>query len=78
MANHVYDDIMNGNKDTNICFSDLRYVLESNGFKLRIRGDHYIYYRADIAELVNIQPNGKMAKPYQVKQIRRLFNLYGL
>ncbi len=76
MPNNAYDDIMSGNKDNNIRFSDLRYVLDSHGFGCRIKGDHYIYFRNDILEIINIQPDGKMAKPYQIRQVRRLFENY--
>ena len=57
MPNNAYDDIMSGNKDNNIRFSDLRYVLDSHGFGCRIKGDHYIYFRNDILEIINIQPD---------------------
>lgn len=78
MPNHAYDDVMSGTKDQNLRFSDLCYVLESHGFLRRIKGDHYIYCRKDIPEIVNIQPIGKMAKPYQVRQIRKLFFTYNI
>lgn len=78
MSNNTYEDVMSGTKDNNIRFSDLRYVLESHNFSYRIKGDHYIYYRPDIPDIINIQPDGKMAKPYQVRQIRKLFILYNM
>ena len=78
MPNNAYDDVMSGTRDNNIKFLYLRYVMESRGFFCRIKGDHYIYYRSDIPDIVNIQPNGKMAKPYQVRQIRRLFVTYNI
>lgn len=31
-----------------------------------------------IDEIVNIQPDGNMAKPYQVRQIRNIILKYGL
>ncbi len=49
------------------------------GFKERIKGDHHIYSKTGIAEIINIQPlNDGKAKPYQVKQIRNLIHKYKL
>lgn len=76
--NKAYNDIMSGQKDSNIRFSDLQKVLENAGFSCRIRGDHFIYKRQDIPDRVNIQPQGNKAKPYQVKQIRNIFLKYDI
>jgi hypothetical protein len=70
--------ILDGHKDKNISFKDLCLTLEHLNFNRRIRGDHYIFTRYDINEIINIQPRGNMAKPYQVKQIRYIINLYEL
>ena len=78
MADKVYNIIMEGKFDTNIKFSDLQYVLKQAGFSCRIKGDHYIYTKKEIPEIINIQPKGNMAKPYQVKQIRLLFLKYNI
>ena len=48
------------------------------GFSYRTKGDHFIYTNSDIYEIINIQPDGKMAKPYQVKQIRKILINYAL
>lgn len=78
MANNTYDMIMSGKSDSNIHFNDFRNLILSYGFRERIKGDHYIYKRDDIIERINIQPNGSKAKAYQVKQVRMLFEKYGL
>lgn len=78
MAKNTYDDVMSGLKDSNIRFIDLRNLLISKGFNERIKGDHFIYKRSDIPERINIQPNGNKSKAYQVKQIRLIFEHYGL
>lgn len=70
--------VMGGKNDNNIRFNDFRNLILSYGFRERIRGDHYIYKRDDIIERINIQPDGNKAKAYQVKQIRMLFEKYGL
>ena len=70
--------ILCGTQDSNITFSDLQKVLTILGFVVRIKGDHFIYTRDDIAEIINIQPKGTKAKPYQVKQVRNLILKYQL
>ena len=49
------------------------------GFNERIRGDHHIFFRENVAEIVNLQPlaDGK-AKAYQVRQIREIVVRYRL
>lgn len=78
MDKKVYIAIMSGKSDSNISFGDLRKILESFGFSCRIKGDHFIYYRSDIPEILNIQPIGNKAKAYQVKQVRYIFRKYNL
>jgi len=78
MANNTYNMVMSGKSDSNIRFTDFRNLILSYGFRERIRGDHYIYKRDDIIERIVIQPKGNKAKAYQVKQVRILFEKYGL
>lgn len=78
MAKNTYDIVMSGNSDSNVRFTDFRNLILSFGFRERIKGDHFIYKRDDIPERINIQPNGNKAKAYQVKQVRMLFEKYGL
>ena len=78
MANNTYNMVMSGKSDNNIRFNDFRNLILSYGFRERIKGDHYIYKRDDIIERINIQPIGNKAKAYQVKQVRILFEKYGL
>jgi len=70
--------ILSGTKDKNLLFADLQTVLDRLGFQCRIRGDHFIYTKDGIDEIINIQPQGNRAKPYQVKQIRNLILKYQL
>ena len=70
--------ILSGTRDKNLLFSDLRIVLERLDFQCRIKGDHFIYTKVDIEEIINIQPMGNMAKPYQVKQVREIILKYQL
>ena len=64
--------VLSGTKDSNILFADLQSVLDRLGFQCRIKGDHFIYTKDGIEEIINIQPKGNMAKPYQVKQVRNI------
>jgi predicted RNA binding protein YcfA (HicA-like mRNA interferase family) len=48
------------------------------GFTERIRGSHHIFVQEGIKELVNLQEAGKKAKPYQVRQVRKMILKYHL
>ncbi|MBR3683929.1 MAG: type II toxin-antitoxin system HicA family toxin [Lachnospiraceae bacterium] len=77
MSTKTYEHIMQGH-DKNIRFTELCRTLKNANFYCRIKGDHHIFTRDDIPEIINIQPLGKMAKAYQVKQIRMLFEKYNI
>ncbi len=69
--------ILEGRSDANFDFDDLCFVLERAGFTRRAgKGSHHIFFRDGVAEIVNIQPRGGQAKPYQVKQVRDLLLKY--
>lgn len=70
--------VMSGQHDKSFHFQEIRGLMLQLGFRERIRGDHFIYTKAGIIEKINIQPNGNMAKPYQVKQIRGIILKYRL
>lgn len=70
--------ILLGRSDANIPFAGLRGLLAHMGFEERIRGDHHIFTREDLEEIVNLQPKGAKAKPYQVKQVRNIILKYEL
>ena len=70
--------ILSGTRDKSILFADLRAVLDRLGFQCRIKGDHFIYTKDGVEEIVNIQPTGNKAKPYQVKQVRSISLKYQL
>lgn len=61
-----------------ISFAELRYCLEALGFAVRIKGDHFIYTKPEVVEIINLQPLGAKAKAYQVKQVRTLILKYKL
>jgi predicted RNA binding protein YcfA (HicA-like mRNA interferase family) len=60
-------------------FSELVALAEAFDFRLsRVRGSHHIFVHPDVRELVNLQEVGGEAKPYQVRQLLRLVERYGL
>ena len=74
----VLHQILSGASDANVRFEDLRSLVRGLGFEERIRGDHYIFSRTGVAEILNLQARGSMAKPYQVKQVRTVIVRYKL
>jgi hypothetical protein len=70
--------ILRGASDANIPFEDLCRLLGRFGFDERIRGDHHIFSKPNVAEILNLQPRGRHAKPYQVKQVRGVIVKYRL
>ena len=70
--------VLGGTKDKDIAFAELCCLLEELGFQCRVKGDHHIFYRDGVEEILNLQPIGKAAKPYQVKQVRGVIVKYRL
>lgn len=70
--------VLQGASDANIAFTGLRHLLQSMGFRERIRGSHHIFTKEGIEEILNLQPRGAKAKPYQVKQVRNAILKCGL
>lgn len=70
--------VLSGSSETSIGFNDLCELLRRLGFAERIRGDHHIFTRADVGEILNIQPRGSEGKAYQVRQVRNVITKYQL
>lgn len=71
--------ILEGRSDANLAFDDLCFVLERAGFTRRSgKGSHTIFFKEGVAEILNLQPRGSNAKPYQVRQVRDLIIKYQL
>ena len=70
--------ILSGTRDKSLLFADLQTVLDRLGFQRRVRGGHFIYTKAGVEEIINLQPAGSKAKPYQVKQVRGIILKYQL
>lgn len=76
-ASKTLADILTGRSDANISFADLRHLLERAGFTRKPgKGSHTLYFKEGVEEIINLQPIGNKAKPYQVKQVRNLFLKY--
>ena len=72
------DRVLRGTADANIAFADLCVLLRHLGFNEHVRGSHHIFTRNDVIEILNLQPRGSQAKPYQVKQVRGVILSYRL
>jgi hypothetical protein len=70
--------ILRGTSDANIPFDGLCRLLRRLGFAERIRGSHHIFTKEGVEEILNLQPKGRQAKPYQVKQVRGVILKYRL
>jgi len=79
MDKGTLDKIIAGLSDKNIRFADLRKLMLNLGFEERTRGNHHIFTKGNVAEIINMQSlkDGK-AKAYQVKQIRGIILRYKL
>jgi predicted RNase H-like HicB family nuclease len=56
--------VIGGVADANIAFRDLRALLKAMGLTERIRGDHSMFSRDGVEEILSLQPLGPKAKPY--------------
>ncbi len=70
--------VLSGTSDAAIRFDDLRQLLSSLGFEMRVRGSHHIFRKTGIEEKINLQRDGSEAKPYQVRQVRNVLLKYHL
>ena len=70
--------VLRGGSDANIRFSDLRSCLLRLGFVERVRGSHHIFTHDKVEEILNLQTRRSFAKPYQVKQVRKVLLRYKL
>jgi predicted RNA binding protein YcfA (HicA-like mRNA interferase family) len=69
----IWQQITAGRSDRNIRFDDLVWLLEHKGFQKRHRGgSHVIFTKQGVRERITLQPEGSMAKGYQVRQVRAI------
>jgi len=63
----------------NIRFSDFCRLVEWFGFTRKGgKGSHQTYFHPKIREILDLQPLGGQAKPYQIKQFLRLLESHKL
>ena len=74
----LYEHILMRRSDANVPFETLRALLRRLGFDERIKGDHHIFTKDGVEEILNLQPKGGKGKPYQVKQVRDVILKYHL
>lgn len=74
----LLEAILRGSSDANIPFTQLCALLSDLGFSLRVKSSHHIFSKTGVEEILNLQPKGAKAKPYQVKQVRGVILRYKL
>ena len=72
----LYEHILMRRSDANVPFGTLCSLLKRLGFDERIKGDHHIFTKDDVEEILNLQPKDGKGKPYQVKQVRDVILKY--
>ena len=70
--------LLRGESDANIRFDELCRLLHARGFRMRTQGSHHIFTRPGVRERLNLQREGANAKPYQVRQVRKVLAGYKL
>lgn len=70
--------ILQGASDANISFDDLCQLLRRLGFGERTHRSHHIFAKTGVNRQIVLQPKGRKAKPYQVRQVRELLKEYNL
>ena len=71
-AEKTLDKVLRGDSDANIRFDELCHLLQAKGFRLRVSGSHHIFTQSGVLERINLQREGAKAKPYQVRQVRKI------
>ena len=78
MADKLLDRVLSGQSDASIDFDQLCRLLGQLGFLERTRGSHHIFTKTGMLERINLQKDGRHAKPYQVAQVRGIIVKYEL
>lgn len=72
------EKLLRGESDANIRFDELCHLLQAKGFRMRASGSHHIFTQSGVMERINLQREGSKAKPYQVRQVRKILANYKL
>ncbi len=57
----LLEKILRGTSDADISFSGICQLLRKFGFDERTRGDHHIFTKNGIEEILNLQPKGTIS-----------------
>ena len=74
----IIEKLLRGESDANLRFEELCQLLQAKGFRMRSHGSHHIFTQPGVHERLNLQRDGSKAKPYQVRQVRRVLVNYKL
>ena len=74
----ILGKLLRGESDANIRFEELCHLLQAKGFRMRVSGSHHIFTRVGVLERINLQREGAKAKPYQVRQVRKILAAHKL
>ncbi|MFP4088308.1 MAG: type II toxin-antitoxin system HicA family toxin [Desulfobacteraceae bacterium] len=74
----LYEHILMRRSDANVPFESLCSLLKRLGFDERIKGDHHIFTKDGVEEIINLQPKEMKGKPYQIKQVREVILKYNI
>ena len=72
------EKLLRGESDANIRFEELCHLLQAKGFRMRVSGSHHFFTQTGVIERINLQREGSKAKPYQVRQVRKILANYKL
>ncbi len=72
------EKLLRGQSDANLRFEEVCHLLQAKGFRMRTEGSHHIFTRPGVRERLNLQREGAQAKPYQVRQVRKILAAYKL
>ena len=64
-------------QDANWDFQDITGLLQRLDWEMRIRGSHHFFRKANVRDILNLQPAGSKAKNYQIRQVRTVLRLSG-
>jgi predicted RNA binding protein YcfA (HicA-like mRNA interferase family) len=72
------EKLLRGESDANFRFEEICHLLQAKGFRMRTQGSHHIFTRPGVLERINLQRDGAKAKPYQIRQVRKILAIYKL
>ena len=72
------EKLLRGTSDANFRFDEICDLLQAKGFRMRVSGSHHVFTKSGVMERINLQREGSKAKPYQVKQVRKILTKYKL